>query len=165
VSNERVVQAAEAVEELRQALELWSGRDLTGPNSLHVHRSGPAIIAAADAAIRSLMSIREQTVFEVSRYRNAQDARVNELLTPADAVAPLSYTCGDCGAVFPVDPEDPFESHGAYLDHQAEHDDTDPENCAHCGRVDHCDRCGNCLAPCCDSKDCDTRCLCAEDRM
>ena len=127
MSNERVQQAAEAVEELRQALELWCTRDLTGPNSLNVHRSGPAIIAAADTAMRSLMSIREQTLFEVTRYRSAQDARVSELLTPAVSVAPLSYTCGDCGQVFPVDPADPIESHGAYLDHQAEHDADDDQ--------------------------------------
>ena len=127
MSTERVTQAAEAVEDLRKALELWCTRDLTGPNSLNVHRSGPAIIAAADSAMRALMSIREQTVFEVSRYRNAQDARVTELLTPAAVIAPLSYTCADCGQVFPVDPSDPIESHGAYLDHQAEHDADDDQ--------------------------------------
>ena len=139
MSNERVQQAAEAVEELRQAFELWCTRDQAGPNSLNVHRSGPAAIAAADRAIRSLRSIREQTVFEVTRYREAQDARVAELLTPAVVVevAPayptpepanseaVDYRCGECGETFPVDLSDPIESHGAYLDHLAEHDADD----------------------------------------
>ena len=126
MSNELVIQAAEAVEDLRKALELWCTRDLSGPNSLDVHRAGPAAVTAADTAMRALMSIREQTVSAVVRYRTAQDARVSELLTPAEPVEVLSYTCGECGQVFPVDPADPIESHGAYLDHQAEHDD-DPE--------------------------------------
>ena len=136
MSNERVTQAAEAVEDLRKALELWCTRDLSGPNSLNVHRSGPAIIAAADSAMRALMSIREQTMFEVTRYRNAQNARVSELLTPAVVVevAPpyptssaTSYRCDECGETFPVDPSDPIESHGAYLDHLAEHDEADDQ--------------------------------------
>ena len=125
MSNDLVIQAAEAVEDLRKALELWCTRDLAGPNSLDVHRSGPAAVAAADAAMRSLMSIRDQTSAAVIRYRTAQDARVTELLTPAVPVEVLSYTCGECGQVFPVDPADPIESHGAYLDHQAEHDADD----------------------------------------
>ncbi|WP_406046567.1 hypothetical protein [Kribbella sp. NBC_00889] len=140
MSNELVRQAAEAVEDLRKALELWCTRDLAGPNSLNVHRSGPAAVAAADTALRALMSIRDQTSAAVIRYRTAQDARVSEMLAPAVSVllpelagmhttadasgtATASYTCGDCGQVFPVDPSDPIESHGAYLDHQAEHDD------------------------------------------
>lgn len=135
MSTERVVQAAEAVEDLRKALELWCTRDLAGPNSLHVHRSGTDAITAADAAIRALTSIREQTQFEISRYLTAQNNRVTELLAPPVAVevAPpypepsTSYECGECGETFPVDPTDPIESHGAYLDHQAEHDDDDAE--------------------------------------
>ena len=129
MSNELVIQAAEAVEDLRKALELWCTRDLAGPNSLEVHRSGPAAVAAADAALRSLMAIRDQTSAAVIRYRTAQDARVSELLTPAEPVELLSYTCTEpgCGQVFPVDPDDPIESHGAYLDHQAEHDDDQAE--------------------------------------
>jgi hypothetical protein len=133
VSMERVVQATEAVEDLRKALELWCTRDLSGPNSLHVHRSGTDAVTAADAAIRALTSIREQTQFEISRYLTAQNNRVTELLAPPVAVevAPpypepsTSYECGECGEAFPVDPADPIESHGAYLDHLAEHDQDD----------------------------------------
>lgn len=34
----------------------------------------------------------------------------------------LSYACEDCGAVFPVDPADPFDAHGQYLDHLEVHE-------------------------------------------
>lgn len=127
MSNERITQALEAIEDLRQAFELWCTRRLDGPNSLDVHRSGPTAVASANAAIKHLVSGREQTEFEIRHYLNAQDARVAEILSPAVAVLPVSYQCTEpeCGREFAVDPGDPMEAHGQYLDHLAEHDAED----------------------------------------
>lgn len=40
----------------------------------------------------------------------------------------LSYACLDCPAVFYVNPDDPFEAHGKYLDHIATTHDDDHES-------------------------------------
>jgi len=146
VSNERVMKAAEAVEDLRKALELWCTRDDAAGSPLGVRSAANEAVDSIDTALRTLHEIRGETVAQVRRYDDASMARVDALLaevrppaTPAalrTEVEPLpvddnpetaDYKCGDCGQVFPVDPSDPIESHGAYLDHQAEHDADDAE--------------------------------------
>ena len=136
VSNERIIKTADAVEDLRQALELWSTRDDTAGVPLDVYSAGHRAVEAVDKALFELAQIRRETVAEVRAQHDATMARVDALLTPSPVILPLSYTCAEpeCGQVFPVDPADPIESHGAYLDHQAEHDAEDA--CELCGSTD-----------------------------
>lgn len=67
-----------------------------------------------------------------SRY---PDPRRAELIPDALPAQGLAYACRDCDEVFRVDPADPFDAHGKYLDHIAEHDDdqadeADPGECS-----------------------------------
>jgi hypothetical protein len=131
VSNERVVKAADAVEDLRKALELWCSRNEESGSPLGVRGSASAAVDAIDKALFELHQMRRDTITEARRYDDATMARVDAMLArPRRVLPPLSYTCTEpeCGQVFPVDPADPLESHGAYLDHQAEHDAEDAED-------------------------------------
>jgi hypothetical protein len=175
VSNELIIKAAEAVDTLRSALELWCTRDDDHGSPLGVRGAADDASAAAAAAVTELAAIRNQVEREAKAYDQARrqhtDALLGEILVkplaskygapsgrpvemPEGGVfdsnadgfwdEPADYKCGDCGQVFPVDPADPIESHGAYLDHQAEHDDAEDDNgkgasiedeqeCASCG--------------------------------
>ena len=130
MSNERVVKAAEAVDDLRAALDRWCARAEHEPNALDVHTAGQDAVAAIDQALEALHSIRNDTVSEIRRFHDAQDARVDALLgkmtpTPKEGRDLADYRCGDCGQVFPIDPTDPMVAHGNYLDHMDEHERAD----------------------------------------
>ena len=146
MSNERVIKAAEAVEDLRKALELWCTRDDAAGSPLGVRSAANEAVDSIDTALHALHEIRSETITQVRRYDDASTARVDALLAavrpPASPpglradVEPLpvddnpeaaDYKCADCGQVFVVDPTDPIESHGAYLDHMAEHDDAEDD--------------------------------------
>lgn len=142
MSNERVVKAAEAVEDLRAALERWSERHPESGDPLYVSNAAAEASSAIHTAIAELTSLRTEVYQQDVDYQNARQSRTDALLSgmrpPASVpglrtdVGPLpvddnpdaaDYKCGECGQVFVVDLADPIESHGAYLDHLDEHDD------------------------------------------
>lgn len=140
MSNERVVKAAEAVDDLRIALELWCERDEEAGTSLLIRGAADDAKAMAASAIEELTAIRHQVEREAAAYDRAREHRIDSLLgeiliKPLAAAADLakagasatSYRCAECDTEFPVDPSDPIESHGAYLDHMAEHDDCEDD--------------------------------------
>lgn len=150
MSNERVVRAAEAVNDLRKALELWCDRG-DEPVTLGVRRAASNALSAADTAIEELWKIRRETAAEVRAYNAASAARTDALLAEMTPPAPVpalrteigplpvdpalyvpagtdfksSYRCSDCGRVFAIDPADPMTAHGDYLDHMEEHERED----------------------------------------
>lgn len=152
MSNERVLRTAEAVNDLRKALELWCDRG-DGAVTLGVRRAASNALAAADTAIEELWKIRRETAQQVKAYNVASAARTDALFAemappapvpalrteigplpvdpalyaPADRTVTANYRCGDCGRVFPVDPTDPMTAHGDYLDHMEEHERADAE--------------------------------------
>lgn len=144
MSNELVVKAAEAVEDLRQALELWCTRDDQAGSPLGVRGAADDAAQAAGAAITELAAVRNQVETEAAAYDQANADRMTALLgkvrPPAPAtgrrtdVGPMpvaespdraDYQCGDCGRVFVIDPTDPMTAHGAYLDHMEDHERDD----------------------------------------
>jgi hypothetical protein len=144
VSNELVVKAAEAVEDLRQALELWCTRDDQAGSPLGVRGAGDDAAQAAGAAITALSAVRNQVETETAAYDQANADRMTALLGKVRPVAPApgrrtevgplmvadspersNYQCSDCGRVFVIDPSDPMAAHGAYLDHMEDHERED----------------------------------------
>lgn len=123
MSNERVVRAAEAVNDLQAALEIWCDGTVSEEPLLITRGAANDAVVAIDQALAELYAIRDETVNQARAYDDAASARLDALLAvkrPASA-----YTCGDCGQVFPIDPADPMESHGAYLDHMDDHERAD----------------------------------------
>ena len=131
MSNERVTKAADAVEDLRKALELWCVRSGDGTDALAVRAAAHEAVESIDAALDTLNGLRRDTVAQLVEYDRARGQRLDALLgeilvkpvMTGQTAAHGDYQCSECGKVFPVDPADPIESHGAYLDHLAEHDD------------------------------------------
>lgn len=140
MSNERLVKAAEAVDDLRLALEIWCERDEEAGVSLLVRGAADDAKYLASSAIQALAEIRHEVERESAAYDRSREHRIDSLLSeilvrPMAAAASIaaagnsatSYRCDVCKAEFPVDPGDPFEAHGAYLDHMDEHDDCEDD--------------------------------------
>jgi hypothetical protein len=102
VSNERVVRAADAVEDLRTALDEWCDRSGDGVGPLGVRAAANTAIAAVDVALAELHKIRNETIAEARQYDDATVARVDALLGEIKS-RPLdwskTYYCRGCGAV------------------------------------------------------------------
>lgn len=140
MSNELIIRAVDAVESLRGALELWCKRDDQAGSALGIRGAADEASASAASAITELTAIRNLVEREAAAYDRAREHRIDSLLgeilvrplvaavgLAAAGTSATSYRCQECSAEFPVDPADPIESHGLYLDHMNEHDDCEDD--------------------------------------
>lgn len=117
----------EPLDDLARSLDLWYGRDETGPPQAHVRRAASTAVGKMDEMLRELHLMRARLVSEIREADDAAAVRVDALLAssrPAwcercrgatssvpcpgcgGAACARCGRCPDCGGPLPEEPEE-----------------------------------------------------------